>query len=470
MKHLYTAILLISVLFFTACKKYLDIKPKGTIIPQTVEDFERILNDASLARNLPNYLDQLTDDFYNTSLDPDKHEVNSENQVYLWRADIFSTPEDYQYNSFYNLLYANIYQYNAIINGIDEASGGSPTRKAAAKARAQLGRALSYWYLVNLYAKPYDAQSAGSNPGVSLVLSNDINAAIPGRGTIQQTFDFILKDLNEAIPALPLSASDPYQLTKAAGYGFLARTYITMNNYAKAGEAADKALALNNKLIDYNTEYAVYDDGTLNFIYAKSGSQMSNMLTAVENIFVQHYSYTRGMAYSTIATATEALFSTDDLRRIYITPNSINLSDPSEWDGTYIYMGYTSSNYNIGITTPEMYLIRAEANARSGNIQLALDDLKTLRKNRIKTSAYTDLTAGDKKTATQLVLTERRKELLFKGVRWFDMRRLNNDPDFGFTARHYFYNGTFIELKPNSDRYTLRLPETAINTDIVQNP
>lgn len=470
MKQLYITLLVLVTLSFTACKKYLDIKPKGTVVPQTVEDFERILNDASLVKALPNYLDMLSDDYYNPNLDKNKFEVNSENLLYFWKADIFTTPEDYQYYSFFNLLYANIYQYNAVINGIDAASGGSPARKTVAKARAQLGRALSYWYLVNLYTKPYRAETAGNDPGIPLVTGNDINAKLPGRGTVQQGFDFIIKDLNEAIAGLPLSAPDPYQMSKAAGYGVLARTYLCMNDYAKAGAAADKALALNSKLTDYNTEYANYNSGGISFIYPKDNSQMSNMLTFAENIFVQHYSYTRGMAYQYVTSATEKLFGQEDLRRMYFAPTSIYLSDPSEWDGGYYYMGYKSFNYNIAISTPEMYLIRAEGNARSGNTGTAMADVNTLRKNRIRSNAYADLTAGSAADAVRIVLSERRKELLFRGVRWFDMRRLNNDPVYGFTAKHFFADGSFVALEPNSPRYVLRFPETAVTGDITQNP
>lgn len=470
MKKIYTVILLLSVLIPSGCKKYLDIQPKGYVIPSKVEDFERLLNGDAITRPLPTLLDQLSDDYYDATLNRNNYQVNSDNQTYFWDANIFSSASDFQYSCFYNLLYANIYQFNAIINGIDAAADGTPARKSIAKARAQALRALSYWYLVNLYSKTYAASSSMNDPGVPLVVSNDINSKLPGRGTVQETYDFILKDLMEAIPALPTSAPDPFQLTKAGGYGILARAYLMKNDYTKAGEAAGQALAFNNKLLDYNTEYATYSADGVNFIYPKQDSKLKDKLSMPENIFIQYYTYTGGMAYKAVAPITEKMFPDQDLRRIYFAPSSIYDEDPSKWDGTYNYLGYQSYAYSIGISTPEMYLIRAEASARNGKVQDAMNDINTLRKSRIKNDKYQDLVASGNADALKIVLDERRKELLFKGVRWFDMRRLSSDPTYGFTAKHYFNDGTFVELAPNSLRYVLRLPETAITGDITQNP
>jgi tetratricopeptide (TPR) repeat protein len=463
MKQLFIFFTVIAV--FSGCKKYLDIKPKGYVIPQNVQDFERLLNSEAMIRPLPILLEAFTDDYYLVSFNKNNHLISPVNQAYLWSADVFKTPEDYRYTSFYNLLYANVYQYNAVVNGIDEASGGTIERKAIAKARAKLGRALSYWYLLNLYAKPYSASTASADPGISLVISNDINVKLPGRGTVQACYEFILNDLNEAIPALPLSAADGYQLTKGAGYGFLARTYLMMGRYDKAGEAARAALKTNDKLVDYNSEYTTHQLIGRDFFTWKDNSILFDMLMP-ENILA--LSYPPGPDFQ-VSPLTEQLFDADDLRRAEF--NAFLRNNSGTWDGvTYAFFGYLGYAYSIGISTPEMYLVNAEANARAGDIEAAMADINLIRKNRIKKESYTELNASNVKDALKIVLTERRKELLFKGARWFDMRRLNSDPDNGFTAKHYFSDGTYIELPPNSLRYVLQIPEAAINAEIQQNP
>src|SRR5699024_6274825 len=67
-----------------------------------------------------------------------------------------------------------------------------------------------------------------------------------------------------------------------------------------------------------------------------------------------------------------------------------------------------------------LYLIRAEAYAKSGSSQLALDDL-----NRIRSRAgLVGWTMADITDIEQVVLDERRRELFSEwGHRWMDLRR-----------------------------------------------
>src|SRR5699024_6733998 len=93
---------------------------------------------------------------------------------------------------------------------------------------------------------------------------------------------------------------------------------------------------------------------------------------------------------------------------------------------------YAPDNRNrvdyIPVTTSMMYLIRAECNARLGNLQLALDDINTLRMHRYKTDTYSKITVSDLNNSQQAVLEEvlleRRRELYGKELRLFDVKRL----------------------------------------------
>src|SRR5699024_6638556 len=99
-------LLLISLLSFQSCESYLDIKPKGYVIPQTVEDFERILNDVSLTKFLSDGIEILSDDFYNPSLERDKNVDQVDYRLYAWLKDPYTTPTDYSYYSYWNMIYA----------------------------------------------------------------------------------------------------------------------------------------------------------------------------------------------------------------------------------------------------------------------------------------------------------------------------------------------------------------------------
>ncbi|MEO6683365.1 MAG: RagB/SusD family nutrient uptake outer membrane protein [Ginsengibacter sp.] len=461
MKNIFvSSLLLMALLSLSACNKYLDIKPKGYVIPETVEEFERILNGESLTKLLSDGIERMSDDFYDPTIIKDENILWRDYRLYMWLPDAYTTVEDYRGYSYWDILYRRVYQYNAVINGIDNATGGTAKRKAIAKARARTGRALIYYYIVNIYSKPYQVESAKTDLGIPLVTGVSIEEALPGRGTVQQTYDFISKEITEALPDLPVSSISSFEITKGGGYGYLARAYLQMGEYAKAAEAADHALYYNDRLVDYNNEYQMSGDR----FSLKSTSILLTAITHPENTLIHFFDYTRGMARKNMPNETAQLFDEKDLRRVNVLIENIG----GEQINTY--MASTLYDYSIGITTPEMYLIRAEGNAREGKIQLAMDDLNKLRKNRIKSDSYIDLTSNDKIDATRKILEERRRELLFKGVRWFDMRRLHNDPNYGFTPRHYLADGTYIELKANSPRWVMTIPDPAVSDKIVQNP
>ena len=454
------------ILSTTACKEYLDITPKGYVIPSKIEDFERILNDGSIFRFLATDIDFLSDDYYARTIDPANYSENVQSRLYFWQKDIYATQEEIA-ASFWAKLYGNIYQFNAIINNVEHSAGATPSRAAKTKAQAQFGRALAYWYLVNIYSKPYNTVTAGTDLGVPLVLSNDITQELPARGTVQGTYDFIIKDLTESLGAVPESVANPYSISKSAVYGFLARTYLMMGKYDLAAKAAGDVLSFNKQLIDYNGVYTEKVSTTgVPYIGVKPGvTVFTDHIKAPENIFSLLYTYTAGMYNQSIAKATEQLYDADDLRRVFFKP-VVETGKP--WNGIYTYMDQFIY-VNPGISTAEMYLVRAESRARTKDLPGAMQDINTLRKSRIKADKFTEVTAASETDAVKLILLERRKELLFKGARWFDMRRLNNDPQYGFTAYHYFIDGTKVALEPNSPSYTLNLPESALATHILQN-
>lgn len=459
---------ILSLMGFSSCKKYLDVKPKGYVIPQTVEDLERLLNGQNMTRMLPTDLDMLSDDFFYKDVDKASllKENSTQSRTYLWLPEIYTTPEDWKYNSAWNLMYNNIYQYNAIINNIDAADGGTPQRKAAIRAQAKLGRAWCYWYLVNLYSKPFNTATAASDPGVPWITTNDIALPIPDRSNVKATYELINTDLSAAVKELPTSAIHPYVFTRGAGFGLFARVQLLQGNYAEAAKMVDSALKYNARLIDYNKSYKVQNGRYV----PVDNPPFADMITSPENIHVQLYTRPAGLAGQYVSLPTVKMFETHDLRNMFLMVDTATNKETGKLDTNYLYNGRRLYYINISITTPEMYLVRAEAKARQGKVAEAMADINLLRQNRILAAAYAPLTATDAQQAMKIVLAERRKELLFRGARWFDMRRLNNDPVFGFTAHHYLKDGTTIDLVPNSNRYTLLIPPAALTNNITQNP
>lgn len=440
-----------------SCKKFLDVTPKGYVIPQTVEDFDRIMNGQDLVKYMPTEMDWLSEDYYLAGAEKDPQDNNLENKAYVWHPYIYNSESDYQYYAPWTIIYRNIFQYNAVINNIDNATYGTTDQKKKIKGQAYFGRAWSYWQLVNLYSKHYNAATATTDMGVPLVTSNDINTTLPGRGTVKETYDFILADLAKAAELNTFSSLTKYRPSNIATQALLARTYLFMGDYANAKAAADKVLAQAGTLNNYNTIAQNTSPGR--YMLTNNAGYSSNTIeTNPEYIYINHYGYVYGMQNNDVSSELMSYLPTNDIRRMFL----------GYWGGVYYqnFFYYT----NIGLGVPEMYLIRAEANARMNNLPAALDDINFLRSKRVTTASYVALTSTDKIQVTRWVLDERRRELFGKCMRWFDMRRLNSDPNFGFTARHYFDDGTDVSLAPGSNRYLLSIPATAINANIPQNP
>ena len=112
--------------------------------------------------------------------------------------------------------------------------------------------------------------------------------------------------------------------------------------------------------------------------------------------------------------------------------------------------------------------------ARSGNMADAMKYVNNVRRNRIATAVYTDLTASSPADAVTKVLQERRREMPFV-MRWYDLKRLNaNDPanQVTVTRTFYPYNETTIQtgesprqyvLEPNSRHYAMPISDDEIS-------
>ncbi|KKX51127.1 RagB/SusD family nutrient uptake outer membrane protein [Sphingobacterium sp. IITKGP-BTPF85] len=94
-----------------------------------------------------------------------------------------------------------------------------------------------------------------------------------------------------------------------------------------------------------------------------------------------------------------------------------------------------------------------------------LQFMKKLLINRYRQGIYTVPQFNDDISALKYVFTERRKELLFRGVRWSDLKRLNLDPNFATTLKRELNIAGDLKkfnLPPNDRRYIYPIPENAI--------
>ena len=433
----------------TGCNDYLDIKPKGEKIPKTVTDYETLLNYESVQKVSDTYPTYLTDDVYlpDVTQGTATPGLNSVDQsilnLYLFKKDVFGEAQD---DGFWFASYNRIYYYNTVIDNIMDAEGPSEQQKHSIRAEALISRALEYLYLVNGYAKHYDVRTADTDPGVPLILDEDISKKDLVRASVKDVYAQIQSDLQAALPNLPAQPKgNAFRASKAAGYGILAKMYLYMGNYAEALKAANEVLEINNSLLDLK-KYAV--------VKVQSSIGRTNVPQDIdnpENIYIKFAPYVYGLS-SKVFGSDEliSLFSEDDMRlQVYFTKNFRNI--PTD---KYVWAPYLRAN--LAVSSPEIYLIAAECEAREGSIERAIALINKLRDNRIKNN--TDIVATDRNDALQKVLEERRRELAMSGmVRYIDLKRLNQESQFAKTVTHVTGEGTF-SLEPNSPLYVLPIP------------
>ena len=122
------------------------------------------------------------------------------------------------------------------------------------------------------------------------------------------------------------------------------------------------------------------------------------------------------------------------------------------------YAGTTRGYFNYGgITTTEMYLIKAECLARNNDLQGAMDALNAVRKTRILPAKYQDLAATSIQDAVKKIWKTKENELIFSIIPFADARRLNLDSNYARTFTKTI-NGTTYTLTPTSHLWTMPFP------------
>ncbi len=98
-----------------------------------------------------------------------------------------------------------------------------------------------------------------------------------------------------------------------------------------------------------------------------------------------------------------------------------------------------------------------------------MSDLNTLLIKRWAAGTFIPVTADNVEEALSIILAERRKELVFRGRRWLDIKRLNKEGKNIVLMRNI--HGKTYTILPNDLRYALAIPETVIQlSGMQQNP
>lgn len=435
------------LLILGACRKdYLDKKPdKALLVPETLADLQALLDNNAVMNIFPGLGNISADEQMTSDAGFLGIRTAAERNSYLWSADIFEGGSSTDWNRPYEqVLYANI-----VLGRLAEleTSTDDPELWQELKGSALFFRAMAFHNLAGQFALPYTAAGASRDPGIPLRLTADIHARSV-RGTLEETYQQILTDLSAAAKLLPLDAPFKSRPSRPAAYALLARVYLSIDQFPEAEQAADSCLAINSRLTDFNS------------LSAGSSNPFPEPLPhGNEEILFYNYPVSYSFASSSLTSVDSNLYKSyhaNDLRR--------QLFFRSRANGIYTFKGF------YGLATDEVFLIRAESRARQGRTADALADLNRLLETRWKSGTFVPLAAANETEALRLIITERRKELWRRGLRWGDLRRLNKEEAFAVTLTRTI-NGQVYTLLPGDKRYVFPIPDNEIfSSGIEQNP
>ncbi|MEO6729320.1 MAG: RagB/SusD family nutrient uptake outer membrane protein [Candidatus Dojkabacteria bacterium] len=443
----YIAAVAITMSFSTSC-----MKDKLTAVPQTsVTDASAFDTPTRISNQvLSLYGAMKSGNFYGGRYtvygEIRGEEYNIEDQNLVTASDVYNmnlANSATSVKGLWSQAYYVINLCNVFLDGM-AAKGNTVVGDALAKnysGEASLIRALSYYSLLQYYARPF-ADGAGSKPGIPLRLTGITGSGSSdlARSTVAEVYAQIIKDLDFAEANLPLNYSSAMlNATKAhknTAISLKTRVYLSMQNYIKVIEEA-------NKIVPATAPYTA-SSGVANALQADITTVFKTPYTTTESIFsmpmtatggdypgtqsqVAYYFYNNGAVGSSIYTLSPTAiigntgWKATDKRRSFIYTNATNLKK-------YMSKFTTTSpqyiDYVPVIRWSEVLLNLAEARARTTTATADVQGLALVNAVRKRSDATTTLVAATSTDLINLILTERRIEFLGEGLRNGDITRL----------------------------------------------
>lgn len=318
------------------------------------------------------------------------------------------------------------------------------------EGEARFLRALNYYHVVGLFGGMPILRTAPT-------FGEEVDFT---RATVQETWAFIIEDLQFAANALPANRNpeDAGRATRGSANALLARVLamraaddLTIWQEAKdaAQSVIDDAYSLDS---DYENNFRETGDYNSESLFEIGYEPES--ADGTRNRFQPFATPTFGGGWSYGESFSNAYnnFEADDFIRrrtaVYKVGDSLNGSNVI-WDGAsdpeYLnpsprgYVRAGTAKYNTpdspggnGINYKllrysEVLLVMAEAENELGNTAAALEYLKQVRD---RVGLPTDLTLGDQEVVREIIFMERMAELCMEGVKFYDLVQRTRGRDF----------------------------------------
>lgn len=426
-------------------KEVIELTPEFTLDalsnPSSIKQVEEVLLGAYGSLRANNYYGSGSGDGAGWSMLPDVmsdnlYESNGETLSNARvMADWLYNPGTGLVNGHYTSPYLTIAHTNIVLRDIDKyTTSANQTRANRIKGQAYALRALAHFDLFRYFAPSFDRNSTTD---LALVYAKDFVVSTslkPARLSNKEYYDNLFSDINQAITLLgnvdqavnPASGLTRPFMDRNAAYALLARINLYAGNWADAATAATAALNGRPLATTQNAFTGMYrqtDRGELIWNVQFEAGQGGP--TFIVYFATSSRSYFRPAPELAVLAGNAGLLQSNDIRYNAFFEN---VPMPNGTPGLAVTKFKGKGTLSDGVAnfpvfrSGEMYLIRAEANARLGgaNEVTALADLNALRAARI--SGYTPVVLTGA-ALLNAIADERRRELVGEGHRFFDLKR-----------------------------------------------
>ncbi|PZV77565.1 SusD-like starch-binding protein associating with outer membrane [Algoriphagus aquaeductus] len=441
MKNINYTIIAFALIVISGCTGFLDERPnKGILIPTTAEDIRALLDNDTDLNVVPAFGLLSSDDLVINDQGWGSLSSPSEQNAYIWNEEVWAGEASADWARLYRVIFVS----NIALEQAELLPASEEVSKL--KAEALFHRAHAHFMLAQVFSPAYFQGVTDQELGIPLRLNTEILERSP-RIPLRDYYKVVINDLEIAFESLPMSEPLKTRPSKLTAKALLARVYLTMGMYDLAEEAANWILErpevslLNYQDLNPSTTYpfVVYNSEVIfnSVILSHSYASVGNV-----NVWINPELYQR--------------YEEGDLRKVLFAIPRANggISFKGQYTGRAARFG--------GIALDEMYFIKAECLARKNDSVGALKTLNDLLKTRYKVGSFSGFEGLSGINLLKKVLEEKRKSLVYRGINWIDLRRLNFEPAFQRTIERKI-SGVTYRLTPLSKKYVLPIPDNELN-------
>ena len=291
---------------------------------------------------------------------------------------------------YWYISYKIITGVNTVIDAVEK-SGKTDATTNQLLGECYFLRAFCHFNLVRLFGKPYSVDP--NAPGI-ILRTNLTDPAKKARSTVKEVYDSVIADAEKAATLMTQPRGVQYASQEAA-WSLLARANVYKEDNAKAIEYANKVINSGKFTLATKTTYpTLFANATTSsetiFCIAFTAVDDYGKFGSIASMIYSDGNSGWGEEYASSSLRAAMAPHPEDVRWSYIVPLSNGAGGVQKKNGIEVYYiskfsfqgGLPNLSSPIMFRIAELYLIRAEAEAKTGATAAALDDVDMIRKNR----------------------------------------------------------------------------------------